>query len=163
MLSPFGVGIELPPFARHLSSLAKGMQQGSPHKFVFWPTCLTAKQVFGVMESEFRENIFLWGSPGIAKTTSIVLYLHLYNYITRFVFEAQSDATKMKELRELQRLQLLKTRTFKYFFWSMQESDSLKKKLIEELIIEQATELNEATRNALKNELDPLNFGRLLH
>lgn len=151
MLSPFGVGIELPPFARHLDALATEMQQGSPLKFVFCPTVLTTKPIFRCLEREVREDIFVWGPPGIAKTASVILYLHLNSYITRFYFEAQSDAAKLEELRELQRRQLLSNTVFKYFYWGLTKDDHKTKRLIQSLIVEQATELDEAARSALKN------------
>jgi hypothetical protein len=58
------------------------------------------------------------GGSGTSKTVSIILFIQLFNYQTRFVFETLGDEEKKKEYDKIISLGLMPDQTVKYWYWS---------------------------------------------
>lgn len=72
---------------------------------IFCPNYLVTPQVFEVLRiDDFAasdSNLLMKGDYGIAKTVSIVLFIHLSNFIHELRYKAKSNNSLFKEWIEL--------------------------------------------------------------
>ena len=86
----FTTGKVLNPNVYKQNRIINGTQEGhvlSP--FIFYPNYLATHQIFSILDKpHLNTNHLITGGYGISKTISIVLFLHLAQFINKFLIKS---------------------------------------------------------------------------